>query len=96
MYRSQIGLKVKIRQSGSVLEHIVYGLFTLHGNGTRTGAENVTSTIGNNGFWSLSLSQTSVNISTWYCTFLLVYVPAHVPYSCSVNIPQVRSSFGRP
>ena len=24
MYRSQIGLKVKIRQSGSVLEHIVY------------------------------------------------------------------------
>ena len=26
MYRSQIGLKVKIRQSGSVLEHIVYYL----------------------------------------------------------------------
>ena len=24
MYQSQIGLKVKIRQSGSVLEHIVY------------------------------------------------------------------------
>ena len=26
MYRGQIGLKVKIPQSGSVLEHIVYSL----------------------------------------------------------------------
>ena len=29
MYRSQIGLKVKIRQSGSVLEHIVYDMIPL-------------------------------------------------------------------
>ena len=31
MYPSQIGLKVKIRQSGSVLEHIVYVTTTVAG-----------------------------------------------------------------
>ena len=30
MYRSQIGLKVKIRQSGLVLEHLVYRKKLLH------------------------------------------------------------------
>ena len=54
------------------------GLFTLRGNGT----------IGNNGSWFLSLSQTSVNISTWYYIFHLIPVPVLAP--CSVNIPLER------
>ena len=32
-----------------------YGLFTLHGNWTRTGTGNRTDTIGNNGPWFLSI-----------------------------------------
>ena len=51
----------------------------------------MTGTIGNNGFWPLSLSQTSVNISTWYYTFHLVPeqvpAPAPAPVPCSINIP---------
>ena len=48
----------------------VLWLFTLHGKGTRTGKGNwtSTSTIGNNGFWFISLSQTSVNISVQHIT----------------------------
>ena len=42
------------------------GLFTLHANRTSTDTANRTGIIGNNGFWSLPLCQTSVNISTWY------------------------------
>ena len=57
------------------------GIVTLHGNGTVKG----TGTIGNNGFFSLSLSQTSVNIFTAYCTFHLVPVPVPVPFPCSVT-----------
>ena len=60
------------------MKPVSYGLLTLHGNGSEIG------TIGNNGSWSLSLSQTGVNISTWYYTFLLV--PVLVPSPCSVNI----------
>ena len=39
MYRSQIGLKVKIRQSGSVLEHIVYSQALDMVNGYCTSSE---------------------------------------------------------
>ena len=57
------------------------GLFTLHGNGTSAG--NRTGTIGNNGCWFLSLSQASVNISTWYFLFGTCNSPGP-----SVNIPK--------
>ena len=63
----------------------LYGLFTLQGNGTGNSTGNGTCTIGNNGPWSLSLSQTSVNISMWYYTFHLCPVP--VPFPWYVNIP---------
>ena len=59
-----------------------YGLFTLHGNGTRTSTGNGTGTLGN-GSWS----QTSVNISTWHCTFYLFPVSAPVPLPYIVNKP---------
>ena len=51
-----------------------------------TGTGNGTSTIGNNESWSLS--QTGVNISTWYCAIhlILVPVPAPGPFPCSVNV----------
>ena len=45
------------------------GLFTLHGTGTSASVGNRTGTIGNNGSWSLSLSQINANISTWYFSF---------------------------
>ena len=54
---------------------------------TVTATRNGTGTIGNNGSWSLSLSQTSVNISKWSYIFHLVPVPVLVPLMCSVNIP---------
>ena len=62
-------------------------LFTLHGTGTRPIQGTGTGTIGNNGSWSLSLSRTSVNISTWYYTFHLV--PVQVPVPCSLHVPQL-------
>ena len=64
-----------------------YGLFILHGNRTGTGTASDTGTIGNNGSWSLSLSRTSVDISTWYCTFHLVHVLVPVLFPCSVTKP---------
>ena len=62
------------------------GLFTLRGNGTGTGTRKRTGTIGNNRSWSLSLSQISVNISTWYYTFYLEPVLVPVPFTCGLNI----------
>ena len=64
-----------------------YGLFTPHGKGTKAGTENRSGTIGNHGFWSLSLSWTNVNISTWYQTFHLIPVTIPIPFSSIVNIP---------
>ena len=54
-------------------------LFTLRGNGTRTGTGNWTSTTGNNGSWFLCLSQASVNIpvqhiSTHWFRFQFLYL----------------------
>ena len=40
------------------------------------------------GFWSLSLSLISVNISTWYYTSHLVPGPIPDPSQCGINIPQ--------
>ena len=57
------------------------GIFTLHGNGNGPSTGNGTGTIGNNGFCSPPLSQTSVNISTGYYTFNLVSVPVQFPFS---------------
>ena len=60
----------------------------LHRNRNGTGTVNRTGTyLGNNRSWSLSLSQTSVNISTAYYTFHLVDVPVLVPFPCSVTKP---------
>ena len=75
-----------------VAQNKFYGLFTLNGNGTGTARENITGTIGNNGFSFLSLSQTSVNISTWYYTFHLVPESVAAPAPCSVNIPLLYAS----
>ena len=65
-----------------------YGLFTLHGNGTRTSTGNGTGTLGN-GSWS----QTSVNISTWHCTFYLfpVSVPVPLPYIMNKPLEAIRN-----
>ena len=57
-------------------------LFTRHGNRTRTGTGNQTSTIGNNGSWFLSLPWTSVNIS-------VQHISTHCSRS-SVNKPLTR------
>ena len=60
----------------------------LHRNGNGTGTVNGTGThLGNNRSWSLSLSQTSVNIFTAYYTFHLVDVQVLVPFPCSVTKP---------
>ena len=73
---------------------LAYGLFTLHGYGTKTCTANRTGRIGNNGSWSLSLSLTSVNIFAWCCTFHLVPVPVTVLFSCSVNYTYLFSGVG--
>ena len=59
------------------------GLVTLHGTGNGTGTGNGIRTIGNNGSWSLSLSQTSVNISSWY-------IRTHWSFSCSLSLYRSR------
>ena len=64
-------------------------LVTLHGNGAGTRTGDRTATLRNNRLLSLSLSQTSVNISITYCTFHLVPVPVTVPFPCSVTKPLV-------
>ena len=64
----------------NVINYQSDGLCTLHG--TRDGKGNRTGTIGNNGSWSLFLSRTRVNISTWYYIFLLVSVPVLFPFPC--------------
>ena len=73
---------VHISNTVLVTSHFVacYGLFTLHGSGTRTGTGNRTSAIGNKGSWHPSLFQTSVNISTLYYTFHLVPLPDPVSF----------------
>ena len=60
-----------------------YGLFTLNGTRTRGGTENRTGTIGNNEPWSMSLSQTSVNISTKYIRISPSAIPGRVPVQCA-------------
>ena len=69
-----------------------YGIVTLHSNGTRTSTGNKTDTIGNNTFWSLPLSQTSVNISIAYCTFHLIPVLVQVAFPCNVTKPLGRQT----
>ena len=59
---------VRIRRGTSGCKNKCYGLFKVHGNGTRIGRGNGTGTIGNNGCWSLSLRWTSLNIY-WHLTF---------------------------
>ena len=68
---------VHISKTVLVTSHFVacYGLFTLHGSGTRTGTGNGTRTIENP-----SLHQTSVNILTLYYTFHLYPAPDLVPF----------------
>ena len=53
----------------------IYGIFTVQGTGTVDSRSTGTGTIRNNGSWSMSLSQASLNISTWYYTFHLFPVP---------------------
>ena len=72
-----VGLRCHSSNWSSNIRH---GLFTLNGNGTRTRTGNGTGILGNNAYWSLSLSQTSMNISTQYigsCT-----CPGLVPIQC--------------
>ena len=63
------------------------GIFMLYRNGTRAGTMIGTGTIRSNGYWSLSPSRTTVNMSTWYCTFYLVPVLNPTSVSISVNDP---------
>ena len=69
----------------------VLGLVHTAGKRTETGSGNLTSTIGNNEYWFLSLSQTSVNIFIQYVRNpllpLLFPGPVPVPVSRGVNIP---------
>ena len=65
-----------------------YGIAPLGRSGAWTGKGNGTGTVGNDRSWSLSLSQTSVIIYTWYYTLHFpVLVP--VPSPCSVTKPLV-------
>ena len=78
--------KYKFTRYYTFVFSMAHGTVIQHGTGT----ESETGTIGNNRSWSLSLSWTSVNISTAYCTFHLVPVLVLVPFPCSV----IKSSNG--
>ena len=71
--------------STSVIESSLSWYIHTARDGTGTYTENGTSTIGNNGSWSLTLLWTSVKISIWCYTFYLVPVPVLVPVSINVN-----------
>ena len=68
--------------------HYRYGLFTLRGNERGTGTGNGTGKIGNNGSWSMSLFQISLNIS--YIPFGLCTSP--VPVQCDYTMRELTQT----
>ena len=69
----------------------LYGLFTLKGNGTGTSTWKGTGTTGNNGYWSVALSCTSVNI--WYYTILYMVLYFEFGHSTSPSLVLMQCEY---